>query len=109
MSFLDSKSSSNAWLDSNCKVEFLTNVIVSIILSILSYQFSVRIVPRYGQNLFRANIQSKDLNKKGERLLPEGLGIVTTTVYIVCIILFIPFAFMQKLAGGSCIVAFLTL
>ena len=93
----------------SCEIEFGWNLFLNVIISILGFIFSIRYIPRYGQNLYQANIQSKDMNKTGQRMLPEGLGIVTTNIYVICIIVFMPFAFLKKHTGLSFILAILTL
>ena len=80
-------------------MDFISCLFYNILIAILGFALSLWLVPKYCNAFGVAQLQGLDLNTHGYRLLPEGLGVVTIAVYIVCMILFIPFIYMNDWAA----------
>jgi UDP-N-acetylglucosamine--dolichyl-phosphate N-acetylglucosaminephosphotransferase len=68
---------------------------LSIGLSILSYVASDAMIKGVAPMLAEAGRAGTDLNKVGRPKIPESLGVVVGTVFLVTIFLFLPFPFMS--------------
>ena len=66
-------------------------VYVSMIIAITGYLLTVSLIPVVSQYTLKAGLSGKDLGKKGTPIanvdVPEALGIVSGTVYLICTIL----------------------
>ncbi|PPQ67548.1 hypothetical protein CVT26_006849 [Gymnopilus dilepis] len=72
----------------------------SIGFSIFAFLATIYLVPALGPTFIKARLSGRDLLKvygseipKEETLVPESLGLVCASIYILSLILFIPFAF----------------
>ncbi|KAJ3476632.1 hypothetical protein NLI96_g11026 [Meripilus lineatus] len=54
---------------------------------------TVHLVPALGPRFVQANLKGRDLLKTYDTPIPESLGLVCASIYILLLILFIPFAF----------------
>ncbi|KAF0468864.1 UDP-N-acetylglucosamine-dolichyl-phosphate N-acetylglucosaminephosphotransferase [Gigaspora margarita] len=75
----------------------------SIGFSILGCAITWRLVPALKDSFLKANLAGKDLNKLDKQIIPESMGVVCATVYLVCLFLFIPFPFMEWFTGKGII------
>eukprot|EP00056_Hartaetosiga_gracilis_P000944 m.41453 g.41453 ORF g.41453 m.41453 type:complete len:421 (-) comp10426_c0_seq1:20-1282(-) len=73
------------------------SVCVLLFLSIGGGVVCFRLVPAVRDLFIKANLYGKDLNKKDKPQIPESLGVVCGTVYLVVLFLFIPFHFHSSL------------
>ncbi|KIY44790.1 hypothetical protein FISHEDRAFT_50639 [Fistulina hepatica ATCC 64428] len=73
----------------------------SIGLSILAFLATVSLVPALGQVFIDAGRKGRDLLKVYDDWIPESLGLVCASVYLLMMILFIPFAFSSSLSNLS--------
>ncbi|RHZ64107.1 hypothetical protein Glove_326g188 [Diversispora epigaea] len=67
----------------------------SIGFSLLGCVITWRLVPELKENFIKINLSGKDLNKINKPVIPESMGIICATVYLICLFLFIPFPFME--------------
>ncbi|KZT42663.1 UDP-N-acetylglucosamine-dolichyl [Sistotremastrum suecicum HHB10207 ss-3] len=92
----------------------LPALVSSLGVSILAGIVVTYVIPPLGPNFVRAGLKGRDLLKpKNEEFVPESIGLVCAAVYIMTIILFIPFLFsdaftakvashhLEGLAGGE--------
>ncbi|KAI0042160.1 N-acetylglucosaminephosphotransferase [Auriscalpium vulgare] len=66
---------------------------VSFGLSIFAFVGTLYLVPALGPTFVKANLKGRDLLKTYSTPIPESLGLVCASVYILLLIIFIPFAF----------------
>lgn len=71
---------SNAW-----------KVYVSMMISVAGYVLTISLIPVVSQYTLKAGLSGKDLGKRGTPIanvdVPEALGVVSGTVYLICTIL----------------------
>ncbi|KAH9925429.1 N-acetylglucosaminephosphotransferase [Epithele typhae] len=65
--------------------------------SIFAFLGSLYLVPALGPTFIRANLRGRDLLKTYDDPIPESLGLVCASIYIVCLILFTPYAFSESI------------
>jgi len=61
------------------------------LVSVLGFIVSLIMIPIVSKFMLKAKIFGKDINKGGSENIPESLGLVTGTTYLICVILFQPF------------------
>lgn len=65
---------------------------VSIALSAFAFVFTKLLIPVFARYTSRAGLEGIDLNKKGQenegKKIPEALGVVPGTIYLICVIIF---------------------
>lgn len=71
---------------------------VSVAFSILAFLASIVMIPMCSAAFVRKGLSGKDLNKPGRPTIPESMGAVSAVIYLVVMLLFIPFAFYEHLA-----------
>ncbi|KIP04666.1 hypothetical protein PHLGIDRAFT_109251 [Phlebiopsis gigantea 11061_1 CR5-6] len=67
--------------------------LASVGFSIFAFLFTIYLVPALGPAFIKARLSGRDLLKTYDTPIPESLGLVCASVYILLLILFIPFAF----------------
>ncbi|KZT09324.1 N-acetylglucosaminephosphotransferase [Laetiporus sulphureus 93-53] len=65
----------------------------SLGFSIFAFMGTLYLVPALGSTFVKANLKGRDLLKTYDDPIPESLGLVCASIYILLLILFIPFAF----------------
>ncbi|KAJ3935107.1 MAG: UDP-N-acetylglucosamine-dolichyl [Lentinula lateritia] len=73
----------------------------SIGFSIFTFMATLYLVPTLGPTFVKAHLSGRDLLKVYATQIPESLGLVCASVYILALTLFIPFAFSDSLTIGS--------
>ncbi|PCH39761.1 N-acetylglucosaminephosphotransferase [Wolfiporia cocos MD-104 SS10] len=66
--------------------------------SILAFLAALHLVPALGGIFVQANLKGRDLLKTYDDPVPESLGLVCASIYILLLIVFIPFAFSDFFA-----------
>ncbi|KAK0449220.1 N-acetylglucosaminephosphotransferase [Armillaria borealis] len=66
--------------------------------SIFAFLATLYLVPALGPTFVKANLKGKDLLKVYHTPIPESLGLVCASVYILTLLLFTPFAFSDSLS-----------
>jgi UDP-N-acetylglucosamine--dolichyl-phosphate N-acetylglucosaminephosphotransferase len=74
---------------------------VSVGFSIFALLATIYLVPALGPTFVKANLKGRDLLKTYNTPIPESMGLVCASVYILLLILFIPFAFSPTSLNGS--------
>ncbi|KAJ2935193.1 hypothetical protein H1R20_g1918, partial [Candolleomyces eurysporus] len=70
-------------------------IYTSIGFSLLAFLITIYLIPALGQTFIKANLKGRDLLKIYADPIPESQGLVVASVYILSLILFIPFAFTR--------------
>ena len=67
------------------------SLLKTLFLSILGYFLTIHLIPIIGQHTLKKGLSGKDLGKKGSKLenhdVPEALGLVSATCFLICAIL----------------------
>ncbi|KAA1469767.1 N-acetylglucosaminephosphotransferase [Dentipellis sp. KUC8613] len=74
---------------------------ISFGLSIFAFIATLRLVPALGPTFIHANLKGRDLLKTYSNPIPESLGLVCASIYILILIIFIPFAFSSISLSAS--------
>lgn len=74
---------------------------ISLLLASLGYAVSLYLIPRMGPAFIRVGFSGRDLSKKDKPLLPETIGVIPALVYLVLMVMFIPFVFYRFLVTTS--------
>eukprot|EP01113_Clastostelium_recurvatum_P033102 TRINITY_DN4340_c0_g1_i3.p1 TRINITY_DN4340_c0_g1~~TRINITY_DN4340_c0_g1_i3.p1 ORF type:complete len:397 (+),score=93.67 TRINITY_DN4340_c0_g1_i3:77-1267(+) len=68
------------------------NIMESVLVALAGFVVAYRLVPVVAELTLQAGMFGMDINKKGtkvgEKKVPEGLGIVIGTVFLICVIMF---------------------
>ncbi|CAB5187551.1 unnamed protein product [Rhizophagus irregularis] len=73
---------------------------VSVGFSIIGGLITCKLVPEFKESFIKAKLTGKDLAKDDkEPPIPECMGVICATVYLVCMFFFIPFPFMEWFSG----------
>ncbi|KAF9021083.1 N-acetylglucosaminephosphotransferase [Hymenopellis radicata] len=72
----------------------------SLGFSIFAFLSTIYLVPSLGSTFVKANFKGRDLLKTYATPIPESMGLVCASVYILALLLFIPFAFSDSLAAA---------
>ncbi|CDZ97414.1 Glycosyltransferase [Phaffia rhodozyma] len=73
----------------------------SVGFAILAAVGSVLVVPRVAGAFMRKGLKGRDLLKKNSYEVPESMGLPIASIYIVLLILFIPFPFTLRSQSGA--------
>ena len=74
-------------------MEFESDVVVNLIIAFIGYLGTMKLVPAFGEIFVASNQFGRDLNKKSTKKIPEGLGVISSAVYLMCLVVFMPIAF----------------
>ncbi|KIJ26672.1 hypothetical protein M422DRAFT_191892 [Sphaerobolus stellatus SS14] len=69
----------------------------SLGFSLLAFISSIYLVPALGPSFIKAGLKGRDLLKASNADIPESMGLICASIYILLLILFIPFAFSRFL------------
>ena len=93
---------SNEGLKGGSRVEPLTvSTLAVIVLSLAAHRITFRLIPMLSDLFINAGLFGFDLSKKTKYKVPESLGIVCGTVYLIAMFLFIPFPFVDYFTGET--------
>ncbi|KAJ1519626.1 hypothetical protein ONE63_004899 [Megalurothrips usitatus] len=76
-------------------------LVFNVIMSFGAYWFTVRIIPKLKDMFLKANLFGIDLNKQSKDKVPEALGVVTGSIFLVTMFLFIPLPFSHSLFANN--------
>ncbi|KAG9284657.1 hypothetical protein G9A89_004699 [Geosiphon pyriformis] len=74
-------------------------LITAVGFSLLGFATTWHLIPALKESFLAAKLIGHDINKPKKPIIPESMGVVCATVYLVCLFLFIPFPFMEWLTG----------
>ncbi|KAL1489802.1 hypothetical protein ABEB36_013734 [Hypothenemus hampei] len=72
-------------------------LIANMIIAFISYVVTVRVIPKLKEKFIKANLFGIDMSKTTSDKVPESLGVVSGFIFLVTMVLFIPFAFGNNL------------
>jgi UDP-N-acetylmuramyl pentapeptide phosphotransferase/UDP-N-acetylglucosamine-1-phosphate transferase len=73
----------------------------SLSLSLLAFSLSYAMIRWLGPSFMRAGLKGRDLSKHHKREIPECMGAVCAIVYLLVIIIFIPFPFYKDFVAAT--------
>jgi UDP-N-acetylglucosamine--dolichyl-phosphate N-acetylglucosaminephosphotransferase len=73
---------------------------INIGLSICGFLLTLSLIPMCSGAFLGKNIAGKDLSKPSKPLIPESMGAISAIVFLLIMIIFIPFAFFQHIKAG---------
>ncbi|KAL9947245.1 tunicamycin resistance protein [Verticillium nonalfalfae] len=76
-------------------------LIASLALSTLAFSLAYCMVRWLGPTFVKAGFKGKDLSKAHQPLIPECMGAVCAAVYLLVIIVFIPFPFYKDIVAAT--------
>ncbi|KZF25451.1 UDP-N-acetyl-glucosamine-1-P transferase Alg7 [Xylona heveae TC161] len=76
-------------------------LIVSLALSGLAFAFSFCLIRWLGPTFMRVGLKGKDMSKAKQIEIPETMGAICAVVYILAIIIFIPFPFYKYIVAAT--------
>ena len=79
-------------------MDFTRSFVCNILIAIIGFAVTNYLVPKYSGAFLLAHFEGVDLNRQGSRILPEGVGIVTIAIYIVCMIFFALIVHINEMA-----------
>ncbi|KAI6121044.1 glycosyl transferase family 4-domain-containing protein [Pisolithus croceorrhizus] len=77
----------------------LPALLTSVGFSIFAFLAALYLIPALGPSFVKANLKGRDLLKVYSDPIPESQGLVCAAIYILLLILFIPFSFSNTIAN----------
>lgn len=74
-------------------MDFEIDVVINIIIAFIAYLGTMRLIPAFSEIFVASNQYGRDLNKKSDKKIPEGLGVISSAVYLMSLVVFMPIAF----------------
>uniref|UniRef100_A0A7G3AIS8 UDP-N-acetylglucosamine--dolichyl-phosphate N-acetylglucosaminephosphotransferase n=2 Tax=Lutzomyia longipalpis TaxID=7200 RepID=A0A7G3AIS8_LUTLO len=74
---------------------------INTVLSVIALVVTNRLIPRLKDMFIQANVFGIDMSKKERIKIPESMGVVTASMFLVVSFLFIPVPFMEPILGTS--------
>uniref|UniRef100_A0A0K8RD07 UDP-N-acetylglucosamine--dolichyl-phosphate N-acetylglucosaminephosphotransferase n=1 Tax=Ixodes ricinus TaxID=34613 RepID=A0A0K8RD07_IXORI len=80
-----------------------TVIILSLngIMSFLAYLVTLRLIPRFKDMFVGAGLCGVDMSKSSKTKVPESIGVISATVFLITTFLFIPVPFFNYLTDAS--------
>ncbi|XP_066913004.1 UDP-N-acetylglucosamine--dolichyl-phosphate N-acetylglucosaminephosphotransferase-like isoform X1 [Clytia hemisphaerica] len=76
--------------------KLLFPIAINALYSLFSFFLALRLIPGAKDLFLKAGLKGKDLNKKEKNEIPESLGVICGTVFLICMFLFIPVPFVTR-------------
>lgn len=73
----------------------------SLALSVLAFSVSYALITWLGPRFIAAGFSGRDMSKPSRPLLPECMGAVCAAVYLITVIVFIPFPFYKDIVAAT--------
>ena len=71
-------------------------IAINALLSLFSFFLALRMITSTKSLFMKAGLKGKDMSKREHSEIPESLGVVSGTVYLIAMFLFIPIPFVTK-------------
>ncbi|CAH0560668.1 unnamed protein product [Brassicogethes aeneus] len=91
---VDTRINTNTWT-------MLFPIVINLIMSIICYMVTVRLIPKVKDMFIKANLFGIDMSKTTSEKVPESLGVVTGCTFLITMFLFIPIPFGNSLFNGD--------
>jgi UDP-N-acetylglucosamine--dolichyl-phosphate N-acetylglucosaminephosphotransferase len=76
-------------------------LIASLALSGIAFAATYSMIRWLGPTFIKAGMKGKDMNKKDKKEIPETMGAICAVVYLLIIIVFIPFPFYKDIVAAT--------
>jgi len=76
-------------------------LIASLALSGIAFSATYAMVRWLGPTFMKAGLKGTDMNKKDKKEIPETMGAICAVVYLLVIIVFIPFPFYKDIVAAT--------
>lgn len=76
-------------------------LIASLALSFLAFSVCYSMIRSLGPRFIAAGFSGRDMSKSSRPLLPECMGAVCAAVYLIAVIVFIPFPFYKDIVAAT--------
>ncbi|KAL0193426.1 hypothetical protein M9458_011722, partial [Cirrhinus mrigala] len=77
-------------------------LIINCCMSALGCIATVKLIPAFKDHFISARLYGMDLNKTIKKEVPESQGVISGTVFLIILFLFIPVPFLQCFMGEQC-------
>jgi UDP-N-acetylglucosamine--dolichyl-phosphate N-acetylglucosaminephosphotransferase len=76
-------------------------LIASLALAVIAFSASFSMIRWLGPNFIAAGFSGRDMSKPSRPLLPECMGAICAAVYLITVIVFIPFPFYKDIVAAT--------
>ncbi|KAI1100679.1 glycosyl transferase family 4-domain-containing protein [Jackrogersella minutella] len=76
-------------------------LVASLALSVFGFTVTYALIPRLGNIFMKAGLKGRDLSKVNSHDIPECMGAICAVVYLLLIIIFIPFPFYKDIVVAT--------
>nr|KAF6437458.1 dolichyl-phosphate N-acetylglucosaminephosphotransferase 1 [Molossus molossus] len=77
-------------------------LLVNLIGSLLGFVATVTLIPAFRDHFIAARLCGLDLNKSGQKQIPESQGVISGAVFLIILFCFIPFPFLNCFVEEQC-------
>ncbi|XP_051748575.1 UDP-N-acetylglucosamine--dolichyl-phosphate N-acetylglucosaminephosphotransferase isoform X1 [Ctenopharyngodon idella] len=77
-------------------------LIINCCMSALGCIATIKLIPAFKDHFISARLYGMDLNKTIKKEVPESQGVISGTVFLIILFLFIPVPFLQCFMGEKC-------
>ena len=77
-------------------MDFEYIMLINVVIALFGFFFTLSLIPAFAEIFLASNRYGKDMNKKESKRIPEGLGVISSAVYLMCLVFFMPFAFIGQ-------------
>ncbi|XP_067127168.1 UDP-N-acetylglucosamine--dolichyl-phosphate N-acetylglucosaminephosphotransferase [Centruroides vittatus] len=74
----------------------ILTIITSFVMSVVGFIATFRIIPKFREMFIKAHLSGMDMSKKSKELIPEAAGVISGSVFLMVMFLFIPIPFIQS-------------
>lgn len=74
---------------------------VNAAMSALAHLVTLSLIPRFREMFIKAGLSGVDMSKTAKTKVPESIGVISATVFLITMFLFIPVPFFNYLADAS--------
>ncbi|XP_066102567.1 UDP-N-acetylglucosamine--dolichyl-phosphate N-acetylglucosaminephosphotransferase isoform X1 [Saccopteryx bilineata] len=77
-------------------------LLVNLIGSLLGFLATLTLIPAFRGHFIAARLCGQDLNKPGQKQIPESQGVISGAVFLIILFCFIPFPFLNCFVEEQC-------
>ncbi|CAK6448694.1 unnamed protein product [Pipistrellus nathusii] len=77
-------------------------LLVNLVGSLLGFAATVTLIPAFRGHFIAARLCGRDLNKRGQELIPESQGVISGAVFLILLFCFIPVPFLNCFVEEQC-------
>lgn len=76
-------------------MSFDPTLLINFTLSFLGFGLTLNVIPKFSDMFLKANLHGIDLGKANKIKIPEAMGVICGSVFLIIMFLFIPIPFIQ--------------